>query len=228
MLLSNVKEIEIPEGKVKQIAKGSEILWNKIGFTFINAIIGTGTQYIKLGKPIRQNYTFEMIIETTSQTNSTSNEVFGAQLESGNWPNGMSVLIYQGQNPYFYKNGYSYAQVTKSFWTAGRTIKFSNTDTYLKIERIENGSVVETINVYVGGKLSGLTLEAYLMRFNTTERLDYKAGMFKFKSFKVWDENNSLVMNVVPILDGSGVPCVIDLVDNRILYNAGTGEFGYE
>lgn len=228
MLLNNVKEIEIPEGKVKQIAKGSEILWKKNSFTFINAIIGTGTQYIKLGKSIRQNYTFEIFLETTSQTNSASNEIFGAQLESGNWPNGMSVLIFNGQNPYFYKSGYAYTQITSGFWAAGRTMKFSNTDTSLKIERIENGSTVETVNVAVTGRLSGLTNEAYLMRFNTTERFNYKAGMFKFKSLKVWDENNSLVMNVVPILDGSGVPCVIDLVDNRILYNAGTGVFGYE
>lgn len=228
MLLNNVKEIEIPEGKVKQIAKGSEILWNKIGFTFINAIIGTGTQYIKLGKAIRQNYTFEMIIETTSQTNSTSNEIFGAQLESGNWPNGMSVLLYRGNESYFYKSGYSYSRDGVAFWSSGRTIKISNTDISLKIERQENGVTVEEHLINVQGGLSGITKEAYLMRFNTSENFGYNAGMFKFKSLKVWDENNSLVMNVVPILDGSGVPCVIDLVDNRILYNAGTGEFGYE
>ena len=228
MLLNNVKEIEIPEGKVKQISRGSEILWKKNGLTLINAIIGTGTQYIKLGKKIRQNYTFEMMIECTSKTNTASNEIFGADLESGSWPNGMSILIYQGGSVYFYKNYYNYAQASQGFWTAGRTMKISNTDTSLTVQRIENGSVVETLNINVSGNLSGLTREAYLMRFNTDQNFGYNAGMFKFKSLKVWDENKSLMMNIVPALDSSGIPCVVDLVDNRILYNAGTGEFGYE
>lgn len=228
MLLSNVKDIEIPEGKVKQISRGSEILWKKNGLTLINAIIGTGTQYIKLGKKIRQNYTIEMMIETTSQTNTESNEIFGADLENGNWPNGMSILIYQGGSVYFYKNYYNYAPASQGFWSVGRTMKISNTDTSLTVQRIENGSVVETLSINVSGNLSGLTREAYLMRFNTDQQFGYKAGMFKFKSLKVWDENKTLVMNIVPALDGSGIPCVVDLVDNRILYNAGTGEFGYE
>lgn len=226
--MSNVKEIEIPEGKVKQIAKGSEILWSKNGFTLVNAIIGTGTQYIKLGKSIKQNYLFEIEIESTSLTNSSSNKVFGAQLQNSSWPNGMSFLIYKGEDPYFYKNSYAFKDITKAFWASGRQYKIKNTNTSLLIQRIENNSVVETVTVNVGGNLSGTTLETYLFNYNRTDSTEHKNGLFKFKSLKVWDENDVLVMNVVPAIDGSGVPCVVDLVDNRILYNAGTGDFEYE
>lgn len=234
MLLSNVKEIEIPEGKVKQIEKGSEILWKKSGFTFVNAIIGTGTQFIKLGKTIRQNYRIEMFIECTSLTNTASNEIFGAQSASANFPNGFSLLIYEGKDPYFYKNGYSGRIASKRFWTSGHNFRIRNTttssDTLMLFERMQGDSIIEIVTVTAGNSasLSNETLEAYLMKFNTTEKFNYKAGMFKFKGLKVWDENDALVMNILPALDGSGVPCVVDLVDNRILYNAGTGVFGYE
>lgn len=234
MLLSNVKEIEIPEGKVKQIAKGSEILWKKSGFTFVNAIIGTGTQFIKLGKTIRQNYRIEMFMECTSLTNTASNEIFGAQSASANFPNGFSLLIYEGKNPYFYKNGYNYTAVTKAFWTSGHNFRIRNTRTSsatsMLFERMQGDSVVETVTVTApnSASLSAETLEAYLMKFNSSQSFGYNAGMFKFKGLKVWDENDALVMNILPAVDGSGVPCVVDLVDNRILYNAGTGVFGYE
>lgn len=228
MLLSNVKEIEIPEGKVKQIAKGSEILWKKNSLTFVNAIIGTGTQFINLGKKIKQNYRFELLIQSTSLTNSTSNKIFGAKVESGNWPNGLSVLIYTGQNPYFYKNGYNYSQITKGFWESGRDFLFHNTDNSLVIDRVLNGSVAETVTVNVGGNLSRQCREAFLFSYNAEEGNEFQCGKFKFKSLKVYDENGVLVMDIVPAIDSEGVPCVVDLVDNRILYNAGTGVFGYE
>lgn len=230
MFLSNVKDIEIPEGKVKQITKGSEILWKKSGFTPVNAIIGTGTQFIKLGKTIKQNYRIELLIECTSLTNTASNEVFGAQLANSLFPNGFSVLIHNGQIPYFYKNNYNNTNVTKEFWKSGNKLRIRNTSTQMLFERLSDGSVVETVTVSTvnSANLSGETLEAYLMKFNTTQKFNYKAGMFKLNGLKVWDENNTLVMNIIPALDSEGVPCVVDLVDNRTLYNAGTGVFGYE
>lgn len=199
-------------------------------FTPVNAIIGTGTQFIKLGKTIRQNYRIEMLMECTSLTNTASNELFGAQSASANFPNGFSVLIYEGRNPYFYKNNYNYTAVTKAFWTSGHNFRIRNTSTQMLFERMQGDSVVETVTVNTSNSasLSAETREAYLMKFNTTESFGYKAGMFKFKGLKVWDENDTLVMNIIPAIDKQDVPCVVDLVDKRILYNAGTGVFGYE
>lgn len=228
MLLNNVKEIEIPEGKVKQIAKGSEILWKRNSLNFVNAIIGTGTQFINLGKKIKQNYRFELLIQSTSLTNSTSNKIFGAKLESGNWPNGLSVLIYLGQNPYFYKNNYSGTQISRTFWESGRDFLFHNTDNSLVIDRLVDGSVAGTVTVSVGGNLSGQCREAFLFSYNAEEGSEFQCGKFKFKSLKVYDENDVLLMDIIPAIDSEGVPCVVDLVDNRILYNAGTGVFSYE
>lgn len=204
------------------------ILKKKEPFTPVNAIIGTGTQFINLGKKIKQNYSFELLIQSTSLTNSTSNKLFGAKVESGAWPKGLSVLIYLGKNPYFYKNYYSFANATTSFWSEGKDFLFHNTNTSLVIDRILNGSVAETLTVNVDGNLSGQCREAFLFSYNAEEGNEFQCGKFKFKSLKVYDENDALVMDIIPAIDSEGVPCVVDLVDNRILYNAGTGVFGYE
>ena len=54
---------------------------------------------------------------------------------------------------------------------------------------------------------------------------DRKGGM-TFHGLKCY-EFGKLVKKYVPWLDGNGVPCVHELVDDEYFYNVGTGAFGY-
>ena len=54
---------------------------------------------------------------------------------------------------------------------------------------------------------------------------DRKGGM-TFYGLKCY-EFGKLVKKYVPWLDGNGVPCVHELVDDEYFYNVGTGAFGY-
>ena len=49
----------------------------------------------------------------------------------------------------------------------------------------------------------------------------------KVYSFKMWNENNELVFDGIPVLDNEGTPCMYDLVTETFFYNQGTGEFSY-
>ena len=51
-----------------------------------------------------------------------------------------------------------------------------------------------------------------------------KLGSHKIYSFKIYD-NDILVRDFVPVLDGNGTPCMYDNVEHKFYYNAGTGQF---
>lgn len=51
-----------------------------------------------------------------------------------------------------------------------------------------------------------------------------KSGV-RIYSYKVWDNNDSIVRNFVPALDGNDTPCLYDKVEGKFYYNAGTGNF---
>lgn len=51
-------------------------------------------------------------------------------------------------------------------------------------------------------------------------------GTFKLYSFKMWDENDVLVFDGIPIIEG-GIPYLYDRVSNRTLQNQGSGNFTY-
>lgn len=48
----------------------------------------------------------------------------------------------------------------------------------------------------------------------------------RFYHLKLWDEN-VLTYDLVPALDPTGAPCVLDLVSRKPYYNVGTGDFLY-
>lgn len=46
----------------------------------------------------------------------------------------------------------------------------------------------------------------------------------KIYNAEIWNDN-VLVRDFIPVLDGSGVPCMYDRVEDKFYYNAGTGDF---
>ncbi len=51
-----------------------------------------------------------------------------------------------------------------------------------------------------------------------------KLSLIKLYEFKLWD-NGNLIYDMIPVLDHSGTPCMLDKVEGKFYYNAGTGQF---
>ena len=49
-------------------------------------------------------------------------------------------------------------------------------------------------------------------------------GKEKISYFQIYD-NDILVRDFIPVLDGNGTPCMYDKVEGKFYYNAGTGDF---
>ena len=53
-------------------------------------------------------------------------------------------------------------------------------------------------------------------------------GIIKVYDFKIFDKNETAILNFIPAIDKTGKPCMYDTVTKQPFYNRGTGEFGYE
>lgn len=98
----------------------------------------------------------------------------------------------------------------------------------------KNKLVINKNQLYINGNSSNLTYTDSLDTFENTilifqslynGELD-KCGDFKLYSFRMWDENEVLVFDGIPIIEG-GVPYLYDRVSNRTLQNQGSGNFTY-
>ncbi|MBR3510881.1 MAG: hypothetical protein IKN73_02360 [Alphaproteobacteria bacterium] len=52
----------------------------------------------------------------------------------------------------------------------------------------------------------------------------YLTSNIKLWYVKIWD-NDIIVRDMIPVLDGNGVPCMFDKVEAKFYYNQGTGQF---
>lgn len=53
-------------------------------------------------------------------------------------------------------------------------------------------------------------------------------GIIKVYDFKIFDKNETAILNFIPAIDRTGKPCMYDTITKKPFYNRGTGEFGYE
>lgn len=68
----------------------------------------------------------------------------------------------------------------------------------------------------------------YIGNFNNVGTPYTNGGYAKWKTFKIYDDNDNLVMDMIPVLDKNNVACMYDKVNKKFYYNQGTGEFLYE
>lgn len=201
MLLSNVKEIEIPEGKVKQIAKGSQVLWKKTGITFVNYLVGTGNQYINTGLT-GGRYVIE----------------FGAQA---------TTMPSNGVLPIGTTNFYVFFSTASqsAYNTTGTQIAFANTPLQYHVYR-STGSQLYVDNVLKATRPLASTSGA-LWLFKGSGYTD-RSSSVKFSFCKIWDyTTNELLRDYVPALDENGRAGFFDKVSQTFKFSE-VGDFLYE
>lgn len=201
MLLSNVKEIEIPEGKVKQIAKGPQILWKKQGVNFVNFLVSNGPQYINTGLSGGR-----YIIE------------FGAQA-TGMPLNGCLPI---GTTDFYV---FFPSRTQTAFNTTGVQQLFGNTPLQYHIYK-SNAS-----QLYVDGILKSsralASQDGNLWLFKASGYTD-RASTLKMSFCKIWNyETNELIRDYVPALDSNNRAGFYDRVAGTMVYSE-MGDFLYE
>ena len=87
-----------------------------------------------------------------------------------------------------------------------------------------NGTDQKQITFSYGGFTSPYKMRMFaIIRPESINRVT-SASKLKIYYFQIYD-NDVLVRDFIPVLDGDGVPCMSDKVEGKFYYNQGTGQF---
>ena len=176
------------------------------GYTLLESIILTGTQYINTGIPGNTaDLTVDLVYKPTSGYTQEA-IVFGADWST----TGYFLMLYSGKWRFHSKGGvvddgtadlvnYTTIRTTPSLLTVNGTDY-----------TVSGGSANSSNNLVLG--------------YSTY--LSGKYGRGTLKSMSMWSGSTPL-REFWPVLDDNSVPCLYDAVSGTTFYNAGSGTFGY-
>ena len=217
---STVKSMVIPEGEVAEIRRGSEVLWKKIRYkTELAYLESTGTQWIDVGIIPNNLTSLELTVSGVSDGSFSSS--------TGTW--------FLGARKAYLNNafGFYYNQSTQNFYYASGNLMpnafYSSSLLYGNVRTIR----LDSAGLYVDStKVVSITPKSFtspvpisLFGLNNDGTVISRTS-FRCHSMKVWD-NDTLIRDLIPVLDMDNVPCLYDKVSEEFFYNKGTGSFKY-
>ena len=185
--------------------------WEKI-YTPIEYIENNGNMTINTGIIVGDNtVTFSADLQPVSGFNDGNMGLFQCGNDGVNFGGSASIGVYQNK------------------WGMLLPGKDFNLFTDVTANRIQFDFTVDNSSASVTGDLNKTTISdnyAYgeQWRSNDCHMIAKNSLKIKLYSAKMYI-NNTLVRDMIPVLDPDGVPCMYDKVSDQFFYNAGTGSF---
>lgn len=188
------------------------------GYTAVNYLQSSGTQWIEMGVAPNQNtkavlkikinvFTDEGATLIGSMTGGNSNDKFITYLDG-----------YKSTKFLFRMDGQPQA-ISWTGLTTNKIYTVTLSGTEMKAE-LEDGTTVFSKTFSVNDFTSTVTMA--LFRAKGVEAGTYFQGrIYSCKHYS----GDELIQDFVPCLDTGGVPCMFDLVSRKPFYNVGTGSF---
>ena len=206
-MISNAKEITIPEGSVNRILVGGNKVWGKsIPYTEIEYIETSGTQFIDTG--VAPNPDSRVICDFQAKDVDSENSIFGSRNNSSSRIFAFSIRS-TGDWRFGYGNSY---------------VGTTNADTKRHVVDVNknvctlDGSVLYTKDYveFVGYRT--IHLGAI-----------YGAGKYYYGRAKIYScqifDNDTMVRDFVPCINADGEAGMWDKLNNVFYGNNGSGEF---
>ena len=194
------------------------------GFTELEYLEGTGTQYINTGVVPAEigdalGFSVKSYLPSEREYASASTSILGARY--GSQDREVQVTAYErgmfrwGVKCYRYL-GYKYVKDTLITFTL-KNLEFVSTTVLNKVEE-RRGTVPP------GHELSEYPL--YLFALNA-RGIGCQGGHNQIYYLTISD-GDELILDFVPVLDADGTPCMYDKITRKCFYNIGKGTFGYK
>ena len=186
------------------------------GYTAVNYLQSSGTQWIEMGVAPNQNTKAVLKIKINvftdagasligSRTNVNSNDQFNTYLDD-----------YDGTRFLFRMDGQPEAISWKGL-TTDKIYIVTLSGTEMKAE-LEDGTAVFSKTFSVPDFTSTVTMALFKSKpFNN----GFQGRIYGCKHYS----GDELIQDFVPCLDTGGVPCMFDFVSRKPFYNVGTGSF---
>lgn len=188
------------------------------GYTKLNYIESTGTQYLNTG--VGSNLTSVIMIDcqVTDNLNQKNTAILGGWANIG----GSSRYALLGTN----------SNVTGWIgqWGSGYMnygTKDNNRHTFI-VNVLQNKLIIDSSVTNLGVVAANSNGDIALCTINSDGTLGReRVTAMKIYSCKMWD-NGEQVRDFVPCLDNNNVPCLYDKIGKQTYYNLGSGTFLYE
>ena len=180
------------------------------GYTPVNYIESTGTQYINTGFTPNQDTRVVMDIEATASHESASKTVFGSRI--GILKTDFSLWFISNTN---LQTGY------------GNATEVFDVDTVLKRLIIDKNKTLTAVGDYSATNAEATfqsTLPLFLLAMNQNGTADSRMAIAKLYSCQIYD-NGKLVRDFAPCVNPSGKAGLYDTVNGVFYENAGSGTF---
>lgn len=186
-----------------------------VRYTPIEYLESTGTQYIDTNYGIRDLLTIRAVAELSF----TNTAVY-------------RVLLFGGKS---YKFFFGINPQNKVEYQAGGSVTNTNVLVSMNTKYLFDMNVPASTFIVqeVGGdtivQLNSIVKQSYVINtsgtlFGYKETAEVKRVPMTIYSFKLYD-NDTLVRDMIPVLDENGVACMYDRITDAFFYNAGTGNF---
>ena len=187
------------------------------GYTAVNYIQSSGTQWIEMGVAPSQNTKVVLKIKINSLTNQGAS-LIGSRTDLNSTDQFTTYLDNYGGSRFLFRvdgqtSTTSFSGVkTNTFYTV--TLSASE----MRFE-LEDGTIAFSSTFSVSDFTSTVTMALFKSK-------GVSGGGFQGKIYGCKHYNgDKLIQDFVPCLDTEGVPCMFDFVSRKPFYNVGTGSF---
>lgn len=183
----------------------------------LDYIESTNTQYINTGVFLGDQVYFEMECATT-RPEIYPQMFLGAPADVGTSGAHCGIILGSSYNPIFHLA-----------WNKKSPSTSFVADSDYHVFKAHDGVVaIDDVSIAMGSQTVYLVSNILLFRGSYSSNNTYNSYM-RLKSCKIWDENDNLVRDFIPVLRRSDKkPGLYDLVNDVFYTNQGSGEFQYE
>ena len=188
------------------------------GYTAVNYLQSSGTQWIEMGVAPNQNTKAVLKIKINNFNGINGFTLIGSRADYNS--NGQFTTYlddYGGTRFLFRMDGQPQAISWKGL-TTDKIYIVTLSGTEMKAE-LEDGTTVFSKTFSVNDFTSTVTMA--LFRAKGVSGAYFKGRIYSCKHYS----GDELIQDFVPCLDTEGVPCMFDLVSQKPFYNVGTGSF---
>ena len=176
-------------------------------YTQLTYIQSSGTQYIDTGVDhINDSMTVELTFKPIAVNNKDTKFLgydTGACTQIGTYQTKIRVIL---------NNASASTMSSVTLDTNQHTVILSHTTKF-------DGTTIAT------GSYSITGLNMYIFNSNRPNFSTSYGGSYQFIRCKIYDENDDLIRDFIPVKNSENVVCVYDLVNKNFYYNLGTGSF---
>lgn len=186
------------------------------GYTAVNYLQSSGTQWIEMGVAPNQNTKAVLKIKIDEFTRQGAS-LIGSRTDANSNDQFFTYLDYIGGERFLFRVDGQPEAIHWKGLTTDKIYIVTLSGTEMKAE-LEDGTAVFSKTFSVPDFTSTVTMALFKSKpFNN----GFQGRIYSCKHYN----GDELIQDFVPCLDTGGVPCMFDLVSLKSFYNKGTGSF---